>query len=279
MLGESILIAPEDSLEYILPFRRGYDGEIDICLKFMHSGPVPHALHEELRLGVNSIRAVLNILSGDFLTQSAPFAIVSSLPDVSGSKMEARALIACHNRSVLSVDVLRQLLQPAIRILVDSPGSDRIRTALELYASHFSESQARVRFLLLIVALETLTKKTKKSDIVLRLLTRWRVELDEELRKNRGNIDICADLEALGRELLFRSDDSLRSQIKKLFADLPGVTPDEARSLQDRAVRAYDRRSRLVHKGCLREDELRESERDARELLELLIKAMLGIRP
>lgn len=276
-LGEFILIAPEDRVTLTLPFRHGYDGEVDLCLKFKHTGPVGGSLQEELRLAVNAVRAVLNIVAGDFLAQTAPFAIVSRAPDGSGSRVEARALVACHKRATLSVDDLRRLLQPAAEVLVDLPGNERIRTALELYASHFTEPQQRVKFLLLVMALEVLTRKTKKSAAIQLLLDRWRGEIESEILANTGNSEICADLEALGRELVFRREDSLRNQIRKLFVDLPGVGGDESRSLQARALRTYDRRSRLVHDGQLPDEELRESERDARELLELLIKATLGV--
>ena len=79
---------------------------------------------------------------------------------------------------------------------------------------------------------------------------------------------IC--LEALSRELLVRSEDSIRSQIRKLFASLPGVDAAEATKLQRRALCVYDKRSTLVHDGHLPNEELFTLEGEARELLEKL---------
>lgn len=56
-----------------------------------------------------------------------------------------------------------------------SPNAERLRTALELYGSHFYERQARTRFLLLVMALEVLAVPTQRSMIVCKVvaLLRW----------------------------------------------------------------------------------------------------------
>jgi hypothetical protein len=58
-------------------------------------------------------------------------------------------------------------------------------------------------------------------------------------------------LEALSLEVGFRSGDSIRAQVRKLFADLPGVDTAKATELQRRALRVYDGRSTLVVENYL----------------------------
>lgn len=82
-------------------------------------------------------------------------------------------------------------------------------------------------------------------------------------------------LEALSRELNFRADDSIRSQVRKLFANLGGIDSTECDQLQRNALRVYDKRSTLVHDGHLPDEELSTLEREARELLEkVFVSAM-----
>ena len=63
--------------------------------------------------------------------------------------------------------------------------------------------------------------------------------------------------------------------MRKLFADIPGLGPEECRNLQQRVLRVYDKRSTLVHQGRLPAAEIPALEREARELLEVLINATL----
>ena len=145
---------------------------------------------------------------------------------------------------------------------------EKLRVALELYAAHFTEQQVRVRFLLLVMAMESLAKPTVKHQIAIDLLDRWRKELAEKMRELDSSSEEFLSLEALSRELVFRSEDSIRAQVRKLFASLPGVDAAKATELQRRALRVYDKRSTLVHDGHLPAEELSTMETEARELLE-----------
>jgi hypothetical protein len=68
---------------------------------------------------------------------------------------------------------------------------------------------------------------------------------------------------------------SIRSQIRKLFASLLGVDAAEATKLQRRALCVYDKRSTLVHDGHLPNEELFTLEGEARELLEKLFASAI----
>ena len=83
-------------------------------------------------------------------------------------------------------------------------------------------------------------------------------------------------LQAVSNELDFRTKDSLGTQVRKLFAGLPGMNLERASELQRRATYIYNRRSRLVHNGSLPAEELSTLEGDARELLEILFTAATG---
>ena len=100
------------------------------------------------------------------------------------------------------------------------------------------------------------------------LLDRWKSELESELRQYATDSEEHQNLFALGREMSFRAEDSIRMQVRKLFASIPTSEPTESRLLQQRAVRVYDRRSTLVHDGHLPNEELASLEQEARELLE-----------
>jgi hypothetical protein len=82
-------------------------------------------------------------------------------------------------------------------------------------------------------------------------------------------------LDALANELVFRSEDSIRRQIRKLFASLPG-TEEESAELQRRALRVYGKRSTLVHDGHIPAEELPDLEIEARELLEIVFTNAAG---
>ena len=97
---------------------------------------------------------------------------------------------------------------------------------------------------------------------------RWQQELAAETAKYEPSSEEFQSLDALTRELNFREENSIRRQIRKLFGNLPGVEPDDARVLQRRALRVYDKRSSLANDGYLPADELPELESEARELLE-----------
>lgn len=106
---------------------------------------------------------------------------------------------------------------------------DKYRVALELYTAQLNERQVRVRFILLIIAMEALAKPSKKHPVARKLLARWHQELDTEKSKYDAASEEYKSLNALSDEFDFRSRDSIKEQIRKLFADVPGVGDEERR--------------------------------------------------
>lgn len=264
---DAVLKAPEDEIKVEWQYRNVHRGEVDICINFRFIGELPSPLIEALRATAYATMSLLNLHLHDYLTPAVPFQVRKVLPD-GGGEIKATTTVAVHDRQILPKEALESTLSSIANVLFDSPYGEKFRVALELYAAHFNEQQLRVRFLLLVIAMEALAKPSAKHQVVLDLLCRWRQELETELGKYESSTEEYRSLEALCRELLFRSEDSIRGQVRKLFANIPGLTPAEVDVLQRRALRVYDKRSVLVHDGYLPSQELSKLEIEARELVE-----------
>ena len=264
---DTVLKAPEDEVELTLQYRNVQRGEVDICINFRFDGELPPPLIEALRATAYALMSLLNLQLGDYMVPAAPFQVRKVLPS-GGGQLESAILLAVHTRQTLEKETLGQTISSIANVLLDSAYGEKLRVALELYAAHFTEQQVRVRFLLLVIAIESLAKPTAKHQVAIDLLGRWRQELETEVSRFDPSSEEFHSLEALSRELVFRSEDSVRSQIRKLFASLPGVGAAESAELQHRALRVYDKRSTLVHDGYLPAEELPPLEDEARALLE-----------
>lgn len=272
---DSILKAPDDVGSVSLQYRNSQRGEIDICINFRFEGEIPKSLIEAARATAYSIMSLVNLELSDALTATGPFHIQKVLPE-GGASIESSFLIFVQNRKILEKETIGLTLKRIATSLHKSAYGEQLRIALELYAAHFSEQQVRVRCLLLVTALESLTTASQKHAVALVLLGRWQDELKAEMLCHNFSSEESMTLEALSRELGFRAEDSIRSQIRKLFSNLSGIENDEAKQLQRRALHLYDKRSILVHDGYLPDDELLALENEARELLEkLFLSAMV----
>jgi len=169
----------------------------------------------------------------------------------------------------------------ALKTIVDGaalPGSPtlgsapKLGIALSLYSAHYTESSPNARFLALVMALEAIADATLKPPSVLDILTRWRGELDELLAVSEQGSEEAIALDALRRELTFRRDDSLRSQIRKLVSNTLHADPDVAETARE-AVRIYDVRSSLVHDGEVAPGALEQATQAARSLVHRILLA------
>ena len=151
---------------------------------------------------------------------------------------------------------------------------DKLKTALDLYAAYFYEHSANARFLTLVMALETLTDSQPKPPFVLEILDQWKQHVEQLKEDLQSESNEYEALEALERELLFRREASLRSQIRSLVhRTLEDAGNPDAQALARQAVRVYDKRSTLVHDGTLPERELGQAESDAKRIVEMVLKA------
>lgn len=274
-IWDGVLAPPMETFSVALTHRQAHRGEIDICLNFLFDADglddLPTELVEAVHSSSYSIMSLLNIRLRDFLVPSAPVQVLRILGD--GQKQYVPSIqVHCKDWSVLDSKDTQVELDAAAGVLEKSPHGDNLRIALELYAAHYSEQQVRVRFLLLVIAMEALAPSTDKHQVVLDLLGRWKQELKGAMSQFDPDSEEFKSFDALSRELNFRSEDSIRSQIRKLFAGVPCDTPDESTALQRRALKVYDKRSALVHEGYLPTVELDDLENEARELLELLFE-------
>ncbi|WP_162587954.1 HEPN domain-containing protein [Variovorax sp. RA8] len=266
---DAILKSPDDVIELSLVHRNAHRGEVDILINFKLDGEPTLPLLEALRATAYATMSLVNLKLNDVLTVAAPFQVRKELGSGRGS-METSVHLSMQKRYTLEKSAVHEALVSIASLLSKPPYGEKFRVALELYAAHFNEEQVRVRFLLLVIAMEALATPTRKHDAAMVLLDRWKVELASELSRLDSSSEEFMSLEALRRELDFRGDDSIRSQVRKLFANLEDVNAEESRALQRRALHVYDKRSVLVHDGYLPKVDLVQLESEARELLENL---------
>ncbi len=150
----------------------------------------------------------------------------------------------------------------------------KLRVALELWGAYFTELSANARFLTLVMALETLTPSTLRTQFVLGLLNKWKKEVDE-LQKTVGpDSEDAVSLGALSQELLFRKEDSIRRQVRALvFTTLQANGDEDAEAMAAKAVQVYDHRSTLVHEGKLGSPVLGKATSDAKDIVERVLRA------
>jgi hypothetical protein len=273
-IRDTILKAPDDVIQVEWQRRQSHKGEVDICINFKLDGDIPPGMLEALRATTYAVTSLINLAIQDFLVPTAPFQLRQVMPG-GGDQMESTLLLAIHDRKTITPPEVQTTLSHVANALKSPAFGPKLVTALELYAAHFTESQARVRFLLLVIAMEALSSGTKKHDAAIQVLRRWEADLEAEMRKHPQSSEAWLSLDALRRELGFRSDDSIRTQVRKLFAGIPGVSPEDSVLLQRRALQVYDKRSTLVHDGQLPASELAELEREARDLLERVLRSAM----
>ncbi|MEM0981806.1 MAG: hypothetical protein AAGH78_16235 [Cyanobacteria bacterium P01_H01_bin.58] len=175
----------------------------------------------------------------------------------------------------------RQYLGEGIEIgnKVSINPDSRLSTALDLYNAFYYEKSANARLLTLIMALETLSETTYKHQVAQDLISRWQTQLDASMRSldpdTEDYEEAKSSLESLQRELLFRKEASLRSQIRSfVLKTLEDVGVVDANKLAKLAVKAYDMRSSLVHQGVLPKKKLQDATGEAKMIVEKVLQAI-----
>jgi hypothetical protein len=150
--------------------------------------------------------------------------------------------------------------------------NQKLSVALELYGAFFTEQSTKAKYLTLIMSLESLATATSKTPLAIELIEKWAAEL-EQLKDHLPPLsDDAASLEALQRELLFRREDSVRSQIRKLVFSTLHPDIDASDRARD-AVRLYDFRSTLVHEGTVDSQKLATALTEAKALVYRTLRA------
>lgn len=275
-VGDAFLKTPEDVVPLVPPRRHAMRGELDIILDFdFDEDPLPPALAEVLRDTAYEIMALLNIHLRDFLIPAMPFQI-RRLTDDGNADVKFIRTIAVQKRVELDVDLLGHSLGDIASFLFGPINNAKFRTALELYAAHFNERQIRVRFLLLVIAMEALADESPKDQPALGFVERWIAELNEEKAKHGTSSSEYRSLDSLGGQLNSLRSKSIGAQIGDLFADVPGLTEAGLADMKKRAKTIYNKRSKLVHDGYVPPTELPGLEKEARTLVETLFRAAIA---
>jgi len=150
----------------------------------------------------------------------------------------------------------------------------KLRLALELYSAYYTETSANARFLTLVMALEALSSGVARTPLVIGLLDKWKSELGEVVKTVDLSSDDAASLKAMGRELSFRKEDSIRMQIRNVvLTTLQASGDQDAGQTAKDAVKIYDLRSTLVHEGKLEQQVLSKATSDAKIIVERVLRA------
>lgn len=160
------------------------------------------------------------------------------------------------------------------------PGSSKViedaklNVAFDLYGSYFTERSANARFLTLVMALEALAIGTKRTQLVLGLLEKWKVEAVELKNTLLPESEDAVSLEGVIQQLLFRKEDSIRRQIRELVSTTLRANGDvDATEVARNAVRIYDLRSSLVHDGKLEAKVLSKAISDVKDIVVRVLRA------
>lgn len=215
---------------------------------------------------------------------------LSDLGPVHGLADEGGTVIFPSNENIrfLSMEGTARIstgLKNAIRVLSEGiestqPGAavadGNLSTALDLYLGHFYERSMRARFLTLIMTLEVLAPVTEKHFMVVELLTQWREEIQDSLTQATDE-DAQDALEALGGELDFRKETSIRRRVRRLILDEAPLDEPDRTALSKQVIRAYDLRGSLAHSGSVNENELCEAHDIALRAVKLILRTRLGL--
>ncbi|HEY6802427.1 MAG TPA: hypothetical protein VI306_02505 [Pyrinomonadaceae bacterium] len=269
-----ILKAPDDVISITLEHEPPQKGEIDILVAFNGPGDLPSSAADALRGIALALLSLFNLRLGDHLMPCAPLQIGRVV--AKNRQFENEVSFAVTNRDSLSVTMIEDVLREFFDAVLRGAESNRLQTALELYGSHFSEASAKTRFLLLVMAMEVLATPTMKHAASLRFLDKWQAELTEERERFAESTPEFIALAALERELLLRREDSIRNQVRHLMLRVSTFDPNNRVDLAKRAVKVYDKRSRLVHDGTLSSADLVVLEKEARDLLETALRFLLS---
>ncbi|MDT8992654.1 HEPN domain-containing protein [Curvibacter sp. APW13] len=149
----------------------------------------------------------------------------------------------------------------------------KLQVALELYSAYFSETSKNARFLTLVMALEALSSPIQRTEPVLGLLKKWHEEVEEAKSELSGDNERLSALDSLSRELLFKQESSIRSQIRALVLGvLSSAGNSDAQDAAKNAVKIYDHRSTLVHEGSLDQKVLSDATSDAKLIVERVLR-------
>lgn len=148
----------------------------------------------------------------------------------------------------------------------------RLGIAVELLGQSHLESTPQSRFLSLTMALEVLTERGTKHPHAKRMLDAFHRSVVAALEQHDRASEEWNALDSLARDVLFRTEDSIRSRVRQLALDVFAGDVDAAHQAK-LAVQAYDCRSSLIHTGRIEDARLSQ----ALQVVEtLVLRALRG---
>lgn len=155
--------------------------------------------------------------------------------------------------------------------VIESP---KLKTALELYATHFIENSLNAKFLTLVMVLEALSIKKFRPNYTKQIIEKWMREAVDIQQSLEPDSEDYIAIAALIKDVNFRKYDSIRSQIRSLVYDtLTGNGDTDAADVARKTLKIYDQRSKLVHDGKLPDQELRNAIIEVKNIVERVLKA------
>lgn len=157
----------------------------------------------------------------------------------------------------------------------------KLETAIDLYNTYFYAKTLKTQLIILVMALETISEKIPKHEIVRDLIDEWKDQINE-LKENltssgKDHSEAIESLNSLEGDVLFRKNASFRMQIKAFVKDTLNQSGNpDAESLSGIAVEVYNVRSRLVHDENLHQKQLQKAISDAKTIVETVLKAIFS---
>lgn len=172
----SILVAPEDITKIELRHDHPRRGEIDVCVVLTVPGK---ELIENAKSILGNLAwallALLNLRLNECLTPIAPLQF-AWIVEGEGRQFEDPLYFLGKHRSELSAESIADVVRNFSKIA--GARNEKLCTALELYGSHFAEKSAKIRFLLLVMALEVLAVPDAKHAAAQHLIDKWREDIE-----------------------------------------------------------------------------------------------------
>lgn len=147
--------------------------------------------------------------------------------------------------------------------------NEKLRLALELYATYFTEPSPRAKFLSLVMVLEALTEHDERPKVVCDLLDEFKKRI-KKLRSETKDRAVDRSLETLISK--FHYEESIQDQIRNAIRQAL-ISDDDVDRLVNLITPIYQCRSDLMHKGEVEPSRLQEQTSNAQNLVRRVLIA------
>jgi len=149
----------------------------------------------------------------------------------------------------------------------------KLCVAIDLYGAYFTESSDNARFLTLMMAFEALAEGNERPEFVQILIKQWEKQLKDCENKYVEDTEKLHEIESIKGTLAYMKEDSLNKQMYNLVLyTLEENGDSDAKDKANSMKPIYDYRSKLVHKGFIDSNILKQVIRDTKSLIERILK-------